>query len=650
MSSSDSDSICSFSSFDPSTASSANSSAEFSSVFKDVATDLGNSAETGLLYRVEYVEPLCSTPLCMSPVAESYMATPSTLRPSPSMSSLIVNPISVALESILTLDEHHRKPRANSLSDANPSDGKASEGQSTLAERRQSQTSRYLGTEDFKSAFAINLLKLKSREQNLKFLSSKSSPNLKLETSPVFIKPENERIDLEFKLEPQIIGQVEQAEEDEPLKSTQREELPAFIAKVEEPQKEEPIVTAEVEEPQQEESTAKSEVGEPSISIHPEEQPVVTGFVEIEPVIKIVRQDSEEQEARNEVISTLADQLTAQLEKNDGLLSELGSLRAAYASLQSSTSDYMDELEFLRKLRLSSDKKSEEPKIFKESHDEAEKKVEELRCLLEESKNAISLLQKEIRNQDRPQSLQSYQLVGLQASLVSEGNPISKDRQKSKPIYLEKDESSAESASSFEGNFSSETDPPSNESDSSNSSGYFSVPLIVKHTRARSQKPARPAKSAARFAGAPPLPACSKSIISRANKEKEEIALLRSQCAELKAQLLESEDSRKSSQIALDSLRAFIASQTSEIPNVKLPPLPSDFPEEMEYVEPMTITDSFWNFPGLVARSFPSSTSLVNISSFTQKNTSKVKPNVGGGGGFAKLGLWAKKPTIPNFK
>ncbi|KAA1085687.1 hypothetical protein PGT21_015262 [Puccinia graminis f. sp. tritici] len=59
-------------------------------------------------------------------------------------------------------------------------------------------------------------------------------------------------------------------------------------------------------------------------------------------------QMEDELEARNEFILILAHQMSSQLEVNDELFDDLAALRAAYASLQSSCSDYVDELEILK--------------------------------------------------------------------------------------------------------------------------------------------------------------------------------------------------------------------------------------------------------------------------------------------------------------
>lgn len=112
----------------------------------------------------------------------------------------------------------------------------------------------------------------------------------------------------------------------------------------------------------------------------------------------------DELEARNEVISILAHQLSNQLEVNDKLLHELAALRAAYASLQSSCSDYADELELLKRRS----RAAETAREVERSRRESEDKIRGLGQLVHDSKKTFCRLQAEVLHHGKRRSLQDY--------------------------------------------------------------------------------------------------------------------------------------------------------------------------------------------------------------------------------------------------
>jgi hypothetical protein len=101
----------------------------------------------------------------LSNLAKPFGAISSTIRPSPSLSTLHRKSAGPEHKDSTYFSPHGRH-RSNSVSKQDHSAiDKSNHKAVPLAERRRSETSRYLGTDDFKSAFAINLLKLKEREK-----------------------------------------------------------------------------------------------------------------------------------------------------------------------------------------------------------------------------------------------------------------------------------------------------------------------------------------------------------------------------------------------------------------------------------------------------------------------------------------------------
>ncbi|MBW0464836.1 hypothetical protein O181_004551 [Austropuccinia psidii MF-1] len=571
----------------------------------------------------------------------SSLASLPRLKPSPSMSTIQKKAVQVQKSDVIYFLPHSRR-RSNSLSKVQPSSSLQS-NTIPLAERRRSETSRYLGTDDFKSAFANNLFKVKEREQG----ASEASPNLadafvfkttevgcikrsdSLCSHPELVSPPNledmfasNKVNHnDYDLEPDLVVS--------PFKNIISQKSPTFPDSI---------------NPPIEESPGKIESHFTKLSLSRLE---------------------EDLEAKGEVISLLANQLSNQVETNDKLLFELGSLRAAYARLQSSCVDYVDELEILkhRVLRGQLDEQAERAK------QEAELKVRDLRHLLEESKKAINRLQLEMRHQGHRRSSQGS-LVGLEItpqagrddrqtlgtrkrlSLLGLGSEnhtehmiINRSNQSidNRPVY---DKLEGHYRQESIGRIRTKTTPevrfPSN----------FHVNSLA--------KPIRPPRSAARSNPASPAAEKTQRLphLSSVNdlpvaisnpseiptsvtiEASDELESLKEKCARLEAQLSESEDSRMASQAALNSLRAFISSHSfGEIPSIKLPPLPTDVERSTNEATSGTENANRWAIPNILTRSLSSKGGWVASSTPTAKmNTSIAAPSLGGGlGGFGLL-------------
>lgn len=229
--------------------------------------------------------------------------------------------------------------------------------------------------------------------------------------------------------------------------------------------------------------------------------------------------DAEELKARNEVISTLADQLANLLETNDKLIFDLACLRSAHADLSSELADARDELSYLYSKSNPLDQDQ-----LGSLRRESESQIRDLRVALEESKQAIARLRLQQSQQDRRRSLQTYQTaLGLthphtRSSLLILGP----DRH-----HLSLKRLSLSGASTLGHAPHSNRPKPNKDSALAQTTNLPSV----------TTKPARPPRSAAR--SGPISPVLAHDHPRAGSSEKEELELLRLQCTQLKIELNE---------------------------------------------------------------------------------------------------------------
>ncbi|EGF98399.1 uncharacterized protein MELLADRAFT_69346 [Melampsora larici-populina 98AG31] len=180
----------------------------------------------------------------------------------------------------------------------------------SLAERRGSKTSAYLGTDDFKKNFASKLNSVKARER-----TQSSEPNNWTGKSNVWNFPSIEETSPTLPTDRDFSFNRHQSQQNK-ICGLAPSAIPPRGDKLHD------MINHLLALPTDELAA--------QLEMH---------FNRLEP-----GRDAEELEARNEVISTLADQLANQLESNDKLLFDLGCLRSAHASLCSELADVKDEM------------------------------------------------------------------------------------------------------------------------------------------------------------------------------------------------------------------------------------------------------------------------------------------------------------------
>ncbi|KAH9817184.1 hypothetical protein DFH28DRAFT_1124587 [Melampsora americana] len=390
----------------------------------------------------------------------------------------------------------------------------------TLAERRRSKTSAYLTTEDFKKNFASKLNSVKERERtqsvepNVNWLTKSNVWNFdRIEENSSNSLSSLSLTDPDFSLI-KICGLAPSA-------------IPPRGNKLHE------MINHLLSLPTDELSA--------QLEMH---------FNRLEP-----GRDAEELEARNEVISTLADQLANQLEINDKLLFDLASLRSTHALLTSELVDLKDEMAcLLSRMNGRNVENVELSKVKLQSEDQ----IKDLRKALEESKKAFNQLKLEQQSIDRRRSLQSYQST---LNLISSNSHLMIGPKRSGSLLLSKELIKNDV-----------NHKRLSLTDHGNQFNHFLRPGFL---FSNPTKPVRPPRSPAR--SNTPSPVLSEESSSSGSSDKEELELLRLQCTQLRIELNESEDSRLASQAALDALKTFISSNgTHEVSAVKLPPLPTE--------------------------------------------------------------------------
>lgn len=576
----------------------------------------------------------------LSDLVKTSTANSITLRPSPSLSTLQEKTRSMDSSDIAGSDSHPRRV-SNPLSDRNMSDAPRSHSQVVpLAERRRSQTSRYLGTDDFKSTFAINLSKVKQREKPERVALPRWGDPLLKRSEATDIQP--------FSDSSQVRGNCLDTATESRLVQSERLDLcssPNPIAETDNQAVQIPSDAFEIS------SMVREWISLPTKEL----------AARLEMHFRRIKQDrvEEELEARNEVISILAHQLSNQLEANEKLLHELGALRAAYASLQASCSDYVDELELL-KTRSREEGADQE---MQRSRKEAENKIRDLRQLLEESKVAIGRLQVEVRNQGHRRSLQNYYTgERINATSVYQGqtNDLKSQPTKRSTVLVlssvpRPGESKRAAGTSILEKLVAqfETDNSRARSDSITQR----LPTLTFLTNRAIGKPQRPPKSAARSTPSSPAPVhvrrrrssnCANMSTQTADlPELGGLEILKQRCAQLELELNKSEDCRKASQVALNGLRDLISSQpASVLSSMKLPPLPTD-------------AESAWNPQSPTGEESGGRWSLSHLLSGTgsrkangtapnspNPNSPSIKCSPGPGSGFGGFSLWSRSPVL----
>ncbi|PLW19753.1 hypothetical protein PCANC_07634 [Puccinia coronata f. sp. avenae] len=591
----------------------------------------------------------------LSNLAKPFGAISSTIRPSPSLSTLHRKSAGPEHKDSTYFSPHGRH-RSNSVSKQDHSAiDKSNHKAVPLAERRRSETSRYLGTDDFKSAFAINLLKLKEREKvdgEPTHQSSELAPKIS---------------DMSSNCPPVIQSQ---------LKGISCE-ASTRVAKSELVDGHKPMIRAPGSHVGEQEN-AHNALQISSTTGHSVKLPAEALAAQIERHFNRLKPDrmEDELEARNEVISILAHQMSNQLEVNDKLLHELAALRAAYASLQSSYSDHVDELEFLKIRFRALETEREVERCRRESED----KVRGLGQLVHETKRDFCRLQAEVIHQGKRRSLQNYTLERQRNSsyiLSNSGTSSSPPRRNSSYINggemagvlsnLETKRSTIlilSSENPRKHHIGSLGGPPLASLTSQFEAAHKGMPSNgITRNASLSQsinKPERPPKSSAR--SHPASPAATKLTSNQAQKfvaapltkvdcgtqtsdvvDSEEVEKLRQRCARLELELNESEDCRIASQDASDALRQFISSQPqSELSTIKLPPLPTDLEPEDNSDEAMS---NRWHISNLLPRSNHVKSTGTGASSPYLKS-----PSIHGspvfGNAFGSFSLWGRSPVL----
>ncbi|KAA1100955.1 hypothetical protein PGT21_002635 [Puccinia graminis f. sp. tritici] len=592
----------------------------------------------------------------ISNLAKPFGAISPTIRPSPSLSILQRKSERVDDKESTSFGPHGRR-RSNSLSEQDrPGIDKANSKVPPLAERRRSETSRYLGTDDFKSAFATNLLKLKEREK----VEGDPAPHLSEITPKIS--------DMGGSFPPVVHSQMKGVPCEVPLvglnsRTTKPDLLDTYNSVIQAQETNYDVSTRKPYKPVQISTTVGQFMSLPAEEIE----------AQLEKHFNRLKSDrmEDELEARNEVISILAHQMSSQLEVNDKLLHELAALRAAYASLQSSCSDYVDELEFLKIRFRAVEAENEADRSRRESED----KVRSLGQLVHESKKAFCKLQAEVLHQDKRRSLQNYHLEPRRNSsylLTDEAKGLlSSPRRNSSYVF----------GGGMAGVVNAATKRStvlvlSSENPQKRIGGPLAAPGLTSLTsplgpaqqeaaqtnnleRKLSTPPARPPKSAARSNPASPaarnITKCQppKSIVppSQTNcgtqtsevTEAGELESLRKRCSRLELELNESEDSRMASQDALGALRNYISSQPhSDLSAIKLPPLPTDLQAEDNHDE---ASSSRWNISNLMSRSNPLKSHPTGPQSPYLKSPS-IHGSPAFGNTFSGFSLWGRSPVL----
>ncbi|OAV90262.1 hypothetical protein PTTG_04642 [Puccinia triticina 1-1 BBBD Race 1] len=587
-------------------------------------------------------------------LAKPFGAISPTIRPSPSLSTLQQKSERAEHKEPTSFGPHGRR-RSNSLSEqTSPGIDKANSTLAPLSERRRSETSRYLGTDDFKSAFATNLLKLKQREKVDGEPASQAS-DLTSKT-----------VEMGGTLPPAVNSQMKAMPCELPLVRAVQSDLVDVHTSMVQVRETHGAPTRKAHNAGQISSTVGQLMTLPAEDLE----------AQLEKHFNRLKSDrmEDELEARNEVISILAHQMSNQLEVNDKLLHELAALRAAYASLQSSCTDYVDELEFLRMKLRAIEAENEVDRSRRESED----KLRGLGQMVHESKKAFCRLQAEVLHQDKRRSLQNYHLEPRRNSsftLAAEAAEVLSSPRRNSSYVLGSQTAGVLNTSSIL--LLSSENPQKMHGGPLTAPGLTNLTFPFKSAEPKTfsinsmgrnlsapaskptNKPARPPKSAARSNPASPaankIPrgqsAKSVAAPSRANfgtqtselRETEELEKLRKMCARLELELNESEDSRMASQDALCALRNYISSQPQAgLSAIKLPPLPTDLQVEDGHEEALS---NRWNISNFVSRSNPLKSSGAGSASPYLKSPS-VQGSPAFGNAFSGFNIWGRSPVL----
>ncbi|KAI9613050.1 hypothetical protein H4Q26_010324 [Puccinia striiformis f. sp. tritici PST-130] len=198
-----------------------------------------------------------------------------------------------------------------------PSGSSSGKNSTTVAERRQTKSSKYLVTDDFKSDFAIKLSQLRQRERAIDEDEESQDSDTHTTTDTTHT---NETTN----------GNTSDPTTDiiNTTGNTNPSQPPQFATPGQ--------LRARVDGDYMHEPEPNGCV---SSTLNQKEPPSFRS-----PSLRSGEEDPDEQSARYEVISKLADQLAEQIEENDSMLYELGVVRSNNARLQAVAADKEDEL------------------------------------------------------------------------------------------------------------------------------------------------------------------------------------------------------------------------------------------------------------------------------------------------------------------
>lgn len=262
---------------------------------------------------------------------------------------------------------HRTKIILNTPNNSTPCSPSSSSGHNsiTIAEKRQTQVSKYLISNDFKSSFATKLNDLRKRESDLTPPAYLSAPAA---TNPSHL--------------PHPPPPIDHTPSDSILLTNSTSPVELLDQKL----------IQELPEPPEDQLPSTSI---DKIIIDPGSCPLeITSY-----------EDPEQQNAKYEVIGKLADQLADQIEENDHLLYELGVVRSNHARLQAYTTDKEDEVACLnyriRQLESvittpSSSSTTHDPQACDKQRFESEASIRSLNVQAQQLRRAVCRLQLEL--------------------------------------------------------------------------------------------------------------------------------------------------------------------------------------------------------------------------------------------------------------
>ncbi|KAH9443744.1 hypothetical protein KEM48_009804 [Puccinia striiformis f. sp. tritici PST-130] len=217
-----------------------------------------------------------------------------------------------------------------------PSGSSSGKNSTTVAERRQTKSSKYLVTDDFKSDFAIKLSQLRQREKSMESSSEVITASISADHDQAIDEDEESQdSDTHTTTDTTHTNETTNGNTSDPTTdiinttgNTNPSQPPQFATPGQ--------LRARVDGDYMHEPEPNGCV---SSTLNQKEPPSFRS-----PSLRSGEEDPDEQSARYEVISKLADQLAEQIEENDSMLYELGVVRSNNARLQAVAADKEDEL------------------------------------------------------------------------------------------------------------------------------------------------------------------------------------------------------------------------------------------------------------------------------------------------------------------